>query len=233
MKKTIVAILFVCLVGTGSFFYIKSNSKQGQDTNIQTLFNRWDNGEVEDLEKLKIIEGLMDFVNENPHVSNEDIQALSINISIFEIEDFRLIEYIENSVFYGSSGRESYHFVVYDNQSKMISSKGSILIDEIIKRDENFYFVFATDYRMSNITGIQIFNIEIDDRTIIRNHIINKDTLPEKFVYDDVSNILYYDNGHIYLKEIRDKGNEVLVTVGNTDFLMRLGENDLYNVSTE
>jgi len=232
MKKIIAVVLFICLVGTGVFFYINSHSKQGQDTDIQALFTSWDKGEVEDSEKTKIIEALMDYVSKNPQASIEaDLQALSNHISVFEAGNFSMIQYIENPEFYGSSGRESYHFVVYNGQLIMIDSKGSMRIDEIIKRDDNLYIVYATDYRMSNITGVQIFNIEIDDRTINQRHIINKDDLGEKFVYDDVSNILYYDNGHIYFKEIRDNGNEILITAGDTDFFMRLDQDELYRVS--
>lgn len=230
MKKIIAVVLFICLIGIGMYVYINSSSKQGQVNDIQLLFNRWDNGEVEDSEKMKIIEVLMDYVSKNPQASNEDLQAISNNILVFVIEDFKMIQYIENPEFYGSSGRESYHFIVFKGESKMIDSKGSMRIDEIIKREDNLYFVFATDYRVSNITGVQLFNIEIDDDTLNLNHIINKEGLVEKFVYDDVSNILYYDNGHIYFKEITDNGNEVLITAGDTDFLMRLDEDELYYI---
>lgn len=231
MKTAFAVVLFICIISIGIFFYFNSNQEQDQDTDIQTLFSKWDNGEVEDSDKTKIMNVLADSVSKNPQLSIREIEALSNYISVFEVDNLRVIQYIENPEFYGASSRESYHLVVYNDQTQMIDSKGSMRIEEIKKRDEHLYYVFATDYRVSNITGIQIFNIEIDGHTINRHSLINKERLAEKFVYDDASGILYYENGHIYFKEIRDNGNDVLINVGDTDFLMQLGEDGLYRVS--
>ncbi|MEF2246112.1 hypothetical protein V1L65_14245 [Paenibacillus sp. IITD108] len=231
MKKTLAVILFICISAIGVYFYFNSNQEKEQAINIQTLFSKWDKGEVKDSEKADIMNALAESVSKNPQITIKEIEALSNYISVFEADNLRVIQYIENPEFYGSSGRESYHVVVHNNQTKMLGSKGSMRIEEIIKRDEHLYYVYATDYRVSNITGIQIFSIELDGRTLNRHSLFNKEVLAEKFVYDDKSEILYYENGHVYFKEIRDKGNNILIFAGDTDFIMQLSEDGFYLVT--
>lgn len=224
-------ILFVCIILVGVFYYFNSDQKRGQK-DIQTLFSRWDRGEVEDSEKTSIMNTLADSLRENPQFAIEEIEAISNFISVFEADSLRVIQYIENPEFYGSSSKESFHLVVYNDLIEIIDSRGSMRIEEIKKRDEHLYYVYATDYRMSNMTGIRIFKIEIDDEhTINRDSLVNKERLTDNFRYDEASEVLYYNDGHIYYKEIRDNGSEVLITVGDTDYLLQLGEDELYYVS--
>lgn len=229
MKKTIVIILFVCLIFLGVFYYFNSDQKRGQE-DIQALFSRWDRGEVEDSEKTNIMNTLADHLRGNPKFSIKEIEAISNFISVFEVDSLRVIQYIEKPEFYGSSGKESFHLVVYNDLPQIIDSQGSMQIEEIKMRDEHLYYVYATDYRVSNITGIRIFKMEIDEHTIHRNSLVDKERLTDNFRYDEASEILYYNDEHIYYKEIRDNGSEVLITVGDTDYLLQLGEDELYQV---
>jgi len=231
MKKMITVVLSVCIIAIGVYLYFNSNSVKGQDADIQTLFNKWDKGEVKDSEKTNIINALADSISENPQMTIGEIEALSNYISVFEADNLRIIQYIENPEFYGASARESYHLAVYSNQTNRIGSKGSMRIEEIIKRDERLYYVYATDYRASNITGIQVFSLEIDSSTMNWRSLLGKEGLSDKFVYDDGSEILYYENGHIYFKEIGDNGNDIVITAEDTDFSMKLGNDGLYHVS--
>lgn len=230
MKK-ISIVIFSCLILVGVLYYLNFDQKRGQE-DIQALFSRWDRGEVEDSEKTKIMNTLADSLRENPQFSIEEIEEISNFFSVFEADSLKVIQYIENPEFYGSSGRESFQIVVYNDLVEIIDSRGSMRIEEIKRRDEHLYYVYATDYRVTNITGIQIFKIEIEDgQTLDWNSLINKERLNENFQYDETSEVLYYHDGQIYYKEIRDNGNEVLITVADTDYLLQLGDDGLYYIS--
>lgn len=232
MKKTIVVILFVCIISIGVIYYFSSGQERGQDTDIRTLFTRWDREEVEDSEKMSTMNALADSLRGKPQFSIQEVDAISNFISVFEAGFLRVIQYIENPEFYGSSGKESFHLVVYNDLAEIIDSRGSIRIEEIKKRAEHLYYVYATDYKVSNMTGLRIFKIEIDDeRAINLDSLVNKERLTDNFRYDEASEVLYYNDGHLYYKEIRDNGSEVLITVGDTDYLLQMDEDELYHVS--
>jgi hypothetical protein len=231
-EKNLIVIVS-CLILIGVLYYINSDQKRGQE-DLQALFNRWDRGEVEDSEKTKIMNTLADRLRENPQFSIKEIEEISKFFSFFEADSLKVIQYIENPEFYGSSGRESFHIVVYNDLVEIIDSRGSMRIEDIKRRDEHLYYVYATDYRITNITGIHVFKIEIEDgQTLDWSSLINKERLTDNFQYDEASEVLYYHDGHIYYKEIRDNGNEVLITAADTDYLLQLGDDGLYYIAPE
>lgn len=231
MKKSIAMIILGCLILVG-IVYVFNFVQKSEQEDVHTLFERWDRGEIGQSEKTRIINILANDLKENTQIDIEEIEAISDFISVFEVGSIRIIEYIENPKFYGISGRESFHLVVYHDLVEIIDNQGSMRIEEVEKRDEHLYYFYATDYRFSNITGIRTFKIEIEDEHAIhRDSLINKEMLTDNFRYDEKSEVLYYDDGHIYYKEIRDNGSEVLITVGDTDYLLELGEDELYHVS--
>lgn len=230
MKKIyIIVLIFASLAVT----ILMTNKNQEKDNDFKTMFDRWDKGAVEDTESTDIMESFVDYLIENPEISSEDIQDFSPLIKVYEKDNFRIIEYIENPEFYGSSARGSYHIVMYDERAEMIDSNGSTIINEIVKSDEHLYHIYTTDYRVSNITRISIFSILINEHSIEHKPIIAKDEMIYGFTYNDAYDVLYYNDGHIYFKEIRNNGNEVVIEVGEANFLLILEEDGLYHITED
>jgi hypothetical protein len=63
---------------------------------------------------------------------------------------------------------------MYDGIVEMIDSNGSIQINEIIKLNDDLYYIYVTDYKFSNITGINIFSITIYEKSIGYKSIMQK-----------------------------------------------------------
>lgn len=190
------------------------------------MFDRWDKGVLEETEGIAVMDRFVNFLIENPEISSKDIQKFSSQIKVYEKDNFRIIEYIENPEFYGSSARGSYHIVMYDGIVEMIDSNGSIRINETIKINNDLYYIYVTDYKFSNITGINIFSIKINEKSIEYKSIISKDEMMYGFKFNDS---LYYDDEHIYFEDIGSNGSEVLIKVKDIIYTLVLEEDGLYH----
>lgn len=226
MKKIYIIVLIPILL-VGVFLIVNSN--QEKDSDFKAIFEKWDKGAIEATESADIMESLVNYLIENPTISSEDIEDFSPLIKVYEKDGFRIIEYIENPEFYGSSARGSYHIAMCDGGVELIDSNRSTRINNIVKLSDVQYYIYVTDYRFSNITGINIYSIVIDEHSIRQKQAIAKTKMPG-FVYNDVNNVLYYDDEHIYYKEISKNGNEVMLEVGKVNFLLILEEDSLYHI---
>lgn len=226
MKKQSSLLLFILLliiIGSCSS-KLQSNDS---DIDIHTLFRRWDEGKIENSEKVNVIGLLADYLSEKKQISSEDIKSISPYLSVYEVDNLILVEYIENPEFYGLSARESYHIAIYNGKSEIIESKGSMWITDV-RNVNGDVVIYAIDYRVSTITGVRIIKLEIVGDTISVESLIRKESLIDRFYYDEISEVLYYQNGHLSFKEITDNGDQVLITVGDTDFLMIFNQNGYY-----
>lgn len=207
-----------------------SNQTQSNYYELKSLFQKWDEGKIGEYEKINIIHDLYDFLSKNPKFSSEEIKALSPFISVFQIDSLRIIEYIENPEYYGSSGRESFHLTLVNGKTNMLNNRGSMRIVEIRKTGEHLYTLFATDYKVSNVTGIKILKLEVDDDDVRKSSLIKQEHLLENFYYDVTSEVLYYNNGHIFFKEISDNGDTVVISIENSEYIMSLVQNEYYQL---
>jgi|HigsolmetaAR201D_1030396.scaffolds.fasta_scaffold31516_1 hypothetical protein len=198
---------------------------------LKSLFQRWDEGKIGESEKNNNINILHDFLTKNPNISTDELNALSPFITIYEIDRFRMVEYIENPEYYGLSGRESFHLTLADGKSNIIDSRGSMRIEDIRKTGEHVYTLFATDYKVSTVSGIKIFNLELDDDEVRKTSLIKKEHLPETFYYDEASEVLYYKNGHIFFKDISDHGDTVVIDTGDSEYRMTLVQDEYGQLS--
>lgn len=230
MKKIIVGagLFFLCVL-IAVIVILVPNKQQEIDSEIQTLFNKWDQGEVVQEQGSVIMEELMNDLIEHPQTSTKAIENLSPHMKVFEMDHFKMIEYIENPQFYGTSGRGSYLIAMADGKVELIDSNGSMRIHEVVERDP-YYYVYATDYRVSNITGIKIFRILMQEHTVQIQSLINQNEILPGFKFEEAFDVLYYNNGHIYFDSIRNNGAEVAIKAGEIDYLLRLGEDGLYKI---
>ncbi len=222
MKKMLIFIFTIIIFMVTILIMLKSKEKE---IDLKVAFDKWDTGVVKDTEGTEIMNGFVNYLIKNPEVSIEDIKNFSSQIKIYEINNFRVIEYIENPEFYGISGRGSYHIVIYNGIVELIDNNGSMLVDEIINVNDSIYYIYVTDYKFSNVTGINIFSITIYDNNIKCKKIIAKDELIHGFKY---IGSLYYDNSHIYFEDIRNKGKEVFIKVNGSLYILELKEDGLY-----
>jgi len=224
MKKIYIIVpIFALFVVT----ILLINKNQEKNIDFKDMFDKWDKGTLKDTEGTTIMNAFVNFLIKNPQIRSEDIQSFSPQIKIYEKSNFRIIEYIENPKFYGSSAKGSYHIVMYDRIAEMIDSNGSIQINEIIKLNDELYYIYVTDYKFSNITGINIFSITINKNSIEYKPIIAKDEIINGFKFNDS---LYYDDEHIYFENIRNDGSEVLIRVKDTIHMLILKEDGLYHL---
>lgn len=224
MKKIYIIVLIFASLAVTIFI---TNKNQEKDIGFKAKFSRWDKGDLEGTDSIAMMESFVNFLNENPKISNNDIKEFSPLIKVYEKDNFRIIEYIENPQFYGSSARGSYHIVMYNGIVKMIDSNGSIQINEIIKLNNELYYIYVTDYKFSNITGINIFSITIYEKSIEYKSIIAKDKVMNGFKFIDS---LYYNNEHIYFDDIRNNGSEILIKVNDKIYMLALKEDGLYHL---
>lgn len=198
-------------------------------TALHTMFEKWDNVEADTVQKNETIKLFADFLTKNHEISVEDIHNISARLKVYEQDELRIIEYIENPEFYGSSSRLSYHTAMYGDKVKVLNAGGSIKIDEIINLNESLYYMYATDYRFSNITGINIFRIAINEDSFECVPIISMDNPAEGFKLLDA---LYYDSGHIYFHSIEDDGSRVLIEINKVYYELLLKEDGMYHLTS-
>lgn len=234
MKKRWLVMLFICLIGAGGVYYFSSAASSKPGENLQSKLARWDQGEVEEAEKTEIMANLIEYTRTASKASKDSLPSMSNHLSVTEAGELSIVEYIENPAFYGSSGRESYHFVAYDGRVLWFDNKGSMRVDHLLKRADDLYYMLATDYRMSVITGIQLFEVRIYPDEFQIHPLLTKVGEQEKFTYDSQNHILYYDNGHLYWKEVVANGDEIIVSTGDEDLVLKIAGDGLYHlVSSE
>lgn len=221
MKKSYSII--VCMILVVLIFTLSKNQKTGND--FKSVFEKWDSGTVEPLEKIEIMNSFLDYLIRHPKISNEYILSLSSLFRVYESDNLRIIEYIENPEFYGASARGSYHIVIYNDRVEIFDMNGSMRINKISALD-GLYYVYATDYKISNVTGIDIFRAIIDEHNIEFKSIIAIDELSIGFVYSDA---LYYNNDHIFYKNINT--GEVEIQANNEIFVLILEKDGLYHLT--
>jgi hypothetical protein len=228
-KMKFITITFLCIILALVIFAVYNNQDERKD--LLSKFERWDMGQLEDAEGIKIMDSFKDYLIRHPEISTKDILNFSSFMKVYEKDNLRMIEYIENPLIYGSSARGSYHIVIYNDKVKMIDSNGSTIINEIVKVNEKLYHIYATDYRTTNITGINIYDISINENGIEYKPVISMDDLLFGFKYDDISHALYFDGGHIYYQEIKNNGNEVILRVDDMNYTLFYNEEDgLYHM---
>ncbi len=221
MKKSYSII--VCMILVVLIFTLSKNQKTGND--FKSVFEKWDSGTIEPLEKIEIMNSFLDYLVRYPKISNEYILSLSSLFRVYESDNLRIIEYIENPEFYGASARGSYHIVIYNDRVEIFDMNGSMRINKIYALD-GLYYVYATDYKFSNVTGIDIFRAIIDEHNIEFKSIIAIDELSIGFVYSDA---LYYNNDHIFYKNINT--GEVEIQANNEIFVLILEKDGLYHLT--
>ncbi|WP_313345432.1 hypothetical protein [Sedimentibacter sp.] len=220
MKKVYIAItMLVVLI---LFLLLKMK----MDNSLRAMFDKWETGDVDTTESIEIMNSFIEYLAENPEISVEDIMNLSQRFKVYDIDGFRIIEYVENPEFYGNSGKGSYHIVMYNDIIEIIDSNGSIQIDDVIKLNDNLYSMYVTDYKFSNITGINIFSIAINEKGIGYKPIISSAEIPDGFQFIES---LYYDSGHIYFESTEYDGSNVFISVNNTSYMLQLREDGLYH----
>lgn len=237
MKQTSLLIILSIFIMTGCNAQTHNASihiteqQAVEIANLKIKFMSWDKGEITESEAREIMESLVDFLISVPELPTEVIQNLSPHITVYEMDRLRIVQYIENPNFYGSSGKGSYHIVMYEGKVEWIGHHGSMRIDDMVQFNDHLYYIYATDYRFSNITGIQILSISTDGVDIGLKPVIKKDEWVKGFVYNEVEEILYFDHGHIYFKEIRNDGKEVVISANETNFLFILEEDGRYQLA--
>ncbi|WP_312812114.1 hypothetical protein [Sedimentibacter sp.] len=220
MKRVYIAMAMLLILILVLFLKIKI------DNGLYAMFDKWETGAVDTTEGIDIMNSFTEYLAESREVSTEDIMKLSQRFKVYDIDGFRIIEYVENPEFYGNSGKGSYHIAMYNDIIEIIDSNGSIQIDEVIKLNDNLYSMYVTDYKFSNITGINIFSIAINEKGIEYKPIISNAEIPDGFQFIEP---LYYDSGHIYFESIENDGSNVLISVNNTSYMLQLREDGLYH----
>lgn len=224
MKKLSIIVPVLALLAI--LFFLISNNNQEKEIYLKDMFDRWDNGVLEGTEAKAVVDEFVSLLNENPKISNTNIKKISTRFNVYDKGNFRIIEYIENPEFYGSSARGSYHIVIYDEKAEIIDSNGSIQIYETIQLNEHLYYIYVTDYKFSNITGINIYSVTINHKDLKFRPIIAKDKLISGFKFIES---LYYNNEHIYFENISNDGSEVLIKTNDTIYTLSLEEDGLYH----
>lgn len=111
---------------------------------------------------------------------------------------------------------------------KLFDDHGSMQVNDVLKRQDNLYYVYATDYRVSNLSGIRIFSIRIDKGKIHFNSLLSREKLSNQFEYDDNTEVLYVHDGHVYFEEIKNNGAEVLIKAGESSVMLKLVNEEQY-----
>ena len=196
------------------------------DNSLNSMFDKWDNGDVDTTEGVEIMNSFAEYLQENPEITTEDIIKLSQRFKVYDADGLRVIEYVENPEFYGNSGKYSYHIAMHGDKVELIDSEGSIRIEELNKIKDNLYGMYVTDYKFSNITGIDIFGITINENSINLEPIISREEIPDGFQF---IKSLYYDNGHIYFEEIKSDGSSASINANGSSYVLQLNEDGLYH----
>ncbi|OBR65711.1 hypothetical protein A7K91_14190 [Paenibacillus oryzae] len=230
MKRRYAGAL-ACLAVIATAIGLYMSQEKITDADLRVMLNAWDNKEISDNQKNKTINALMDFISREPGISSDRLKELSSSINVFEIEGIKIVEYLENPEIYGSSSKASYHFILYNGVVEKFDHNGSMQIDDVVERTNDVCYVYATDYRVSNITGIQMFSIAITkDNKVELTSLISQQQMESAFVYDDKTEILYRHDDHIYFEEIRNNGSEVLINTGDSDFILVLDDEGKYTI---
>lgn len=218
-------LILVIILALAGFAFILQASKDNEP-DLNKSFSEWDSGRVDVSKGFEIMKSLEDYIANNPDYKDEDILELSPFLKIYKKEKIKIIEYIENPVYYGSSGKGSYHIVLYENGNKIIESNGSIIINDIISIDDNTYYIYVTDYKFSNITGINIYEIVINNNIVEFESILSTDIAIDGFVI--IADSLYYDNAHINYHNINC--DEVFIQINDKYYELKMNNDGNYKL---
>ncbi len=219
MKKVFISVAMLILLIV--LLLVKAN----RDNYYDTMFKKWETGDVSSQEGTDLMKSFARHLIINPGMPTEEILNLSKQFKVYEWDNFRIIEYIENPEHYGNSAKMSYHIAINDGLVKVIDSNGSKQINGYIKLNDNLYHIFMTDYKFSNITGIDAYSVLLTEKTIKFKSIMSKENLPDGFQSIDS---IYYNNDHVYYKGIRD--DEILIIINDTIYTLQFKEDGLYHI---
>lgn len=219
MKKVLISVCMLILLIVLLLF------KASRDNYYDTMFKKWENGEVSSEEGTDLMKSFVRHLIINPGMSTEEILNLSKQFKVYEWDNLRIIEYLENLEHYGNSAKMSFHIAINDGLVKVIESNGSKQINGYIRLNDNLYHIFMTDYKFSNMTGIDAYSILLTGKTIEFKSVMSKENLPNGFLSIDS---IYYNNDHVYYKGIRD--DEVLINTNDTIYTLQFKEDGLYHI---
>lgn len=163
---------------------------------IRKEFHEYDNGNLSSENGYLLITKLTDFLDKNPKTKSKKILDLSSYFSIYEIKKYRILEYIENPQYYGSSAKSIYHIIVTDNAATTILPKDTYKIERVIEYKNKIY-VFGYDFIVTNHYGIFVVTLNQTDFKV-KNAIININL--QDYYFNDLT--LYAKNDSIKFTSI-------------------------------
>ncbi len=233
-----VFLLFVISVIITLYINNTANTK----AKLKESFLKWENGEVSsEQEGSKIIKRLNKYLSKHSDIRNDEIYDICDSFKIFEKKNLRIVQYSENLLFYGSSGKASYQIAMLDNHVKTIINNGTINIEDIRQVDENTYYLYGKNYQFSNLAGIIILRLSIhnNELELIKN-VVSKDNLPSEYSldfdhattdgpYDLVDTVYYKNSNSFYFKDITEDGSHITFTIGDIEHNFALDNDGLYH----
>lgn len=219
------------------YIHTTSNTK----AKLKESFFKWENGEVSSEQGSKIIKRLNTYLSKHTDIRNDEIYDICNSFKIFETNNLKIIQYNENILYYGSSAKSSYQIALIDNNVKTIIDHGSIYIDEIRQVEDNTYYIYGSNYQLSNLAGIIILRLSIQNSEIVlTKNIISKDNLPPEFSFEfenatstapfDCIDTLYYkDSNSFYFQDISKDGSHITCRIGDIEHNFILGNDGLYH----
>ena len=231
-------VLFLLCISIIVFFKCTTYDKD----KLKESFLEWENGEISsEHEKSKIINRLNNYLSKYSDISNEEILDICDSFKIIEKNNLCIIQYIENTLFYGASAKASYQIAMYDSNVKTIINNGTIYIDEIRQTEDNTYYIYGSNYQFSNIAGIIALRLSIQNNKIeITKNVISKDNLPAEYSfefgnstttgpYDFVETLYYKDTASFYIKDISEDGTLISFTLGDLEHRFNLENDGFYH----
>lgn len=227
-KKKAVLFSIICIV---SIILVKKGMEYNYNY-LKESFHSWDMGEIYDNKtKKKIIEQLAEYINKCSIDELDILETISPYIKIFKEDNIILINYIENCNYYGTSGRDSYLIVKWENNTSILYESVALNPYDFIFLDENEYLLLCHDYRFSNNVGIYLIKLSLNNSTLVQRTIetIINDELPSSF-YMDLGNLRSY-TGYIESR-IEDK-NIIFMDGDKKEYLLEYSENEGYSFQLE
>ena len=230
MKK----IVFYCVLAIGvlictacgsSNTQAESNSLKNDltvtsDANISkndliSLFQKWDSTVIDEEEKVQIITYMDNYLNTNQLCNADEIKEISQNFQIINFNDIYVICYMEALALYGESGRQSYIWLVNDENKKLVFNCDSKYVEKIVqdKNNEDVYYLIGYDYLLTNSTGIYISRIHLKDGNIEFTKDVIELQSTENFhkqngvLYGNSQLVVEENNNQLIVKELNGESN--------------------------
>lgn len=221
-KGILIGCMVVSLIVAGIMVF----GVNQQVADLEIAFKQWNQGTVTTTEAVEIMEQLLDYLIKHPDIGSEELQSISPQLKLFDEDPIKIIEYIENPEFYGSSARGSYHLLIYGDKGTILDQDGSMEIERILKVEDQKYLIFVTNYQFSNMTGIDIYSLTLDQEHLNFESLLETHHLLEGFTYQ---NALYYQDAHIYYDSIGEQ--EITIKVGEGLYFLKLNDQNRYQLS--